>query len=129
MLDLPNSVFLHVHVGVTSLDNVSGGSHGEFVDSGVACPSVSDVDVSLEDLSLWLLLEEGVEVVLHSVEVCARSVAHGWEEDWALGVSVGDDAGVSGGESGVPQAEERPDLFLGDVGLYGCCLAAPEEVQ
>ncbi len=129
MLDLPNSVFLDVYVGVTCLNNVAGCSHGEFVDTGVRSPSLSDVDVSLNDFSLWLLLEEGIEVVLDGVEIGTWFVTNGWEKNWALGVSIGDDSGVSGSESRVPKAEEGSYLVLGDVSLCCGCLLLSEKVE
>ena len=40
VLDYPDSVFLYVQIGVTSLDLVSSGTHSEFIDTSVARPAV-----------------------------------------------------------------------------------------
>jgi len=117
VLDLPDAVLLHVVVGVSCLHDVAGGSHGELVNTSIRSPSVSDVDLPVEDLPLRLLEEEGVEVILDAREVGAGLVGDRGEEDGRLGVTARHDARVAGGEGGVPQFEERPHLGLGDVAL------------
>ena len=62
------------------------------VNAGILGPAIADADVTLEDLALRLLEEEGIEVVLDGGKVRARSVAHGREKDGLLGVALGDDA-------------------------------------
>ena len=106
------------------------------IDASVGRPAVANVDVAVDNLALGALLQEGVEVILHGGEVGPGLVAHGREEDGRLGVPAGDDAAVPGGEGGVPQLEERPDLGLGDVVLAGLGglvelleLAEAEEVE
>mmetsp|Transcript_19124 Transcript_19124/g.35638 ORF Transcript_19124/g.35638 Transcript_19124/m.35638 type:complete len:434 (-) Transcript_19124:79-1380(-) len=112
--DLPVSVLVDVHVGVSGLDLVSRGAHGELVDAGVLGPVVPDDDVALEDDALGLLEKEGVEVVLDEGVVGPGSVGHGGQEDGVLGVPVGDLLGIEGGEGVVPPSELGADLLLGN---------------
>ena len=85
------------------------------VNAGILGPAITDADVTLKNLALWLLEEEGIEVVLDGGKVRARSVADSGEKDGLLGIPLGDDARIAGGEGVVPQREEGTDLGLGDV--------------
>lgn len=99
-------------VCVACFDFVSSGAHGELVNTHVAGPSVSDVDLSVQNFTLWLLQKEGIEIILHRIEVCTWFIAHSGEENGILGISIRHDARVSSGESGVPQIEQRANFFL-----------------
>lgn len=98
----------------------------------ILSPSVSDTDVTLKDLSLGFLQEEGIEVILDGVEVVTGNVRDGRQQDGAAldSVSAGDKAGVTGGQGVVPQAEQSTNFVLGDIfsgsGL-GNLLVAREE--
>jgi hypothetical protein len=60
--DLPLTVLIYIHICVSGLDLVTSGAHGEFVDTGVASPSVSDGNMSIKDDSLRLELQEVIKV-------------------------------------------------------------------
>lgn len=85
------------------------------VNASILGPAITDADVTLEDLALGLLEEEGIEVVLDGGKVGARSVADGGEKDGLLGIALGDDARIAGGEGVVPKGEEGTNLGLGNV--------------
>jgi len=74
VLDLPDAIFLDIVVSISGLNNISGCSHSEFIDSRVGgeLSVLTDLDVAIEDLALRFLQKERVEVVLHRVEVCRR---------------------------------------------------------
>mmetsp|Transcript_23474 Transcript_23474/g.49139 ORF Transcript_23474/g.49139 Transcript_23474/m.49139 type:complete len:213 (-) Transcript_23474:327-965(-) len=82
VLDLPDSIFLHVVVTVTALHFITGGSHGELVNTNIGCPAISNVNVSVKDFALWLFEEERIEVILHRVIVRAGLVRDSREKDW-----------------------------------------------
>lgn len=113
--DLPVSVLRNVDEGVTSLYLITGGTHGEFVDTAVTGPVLSDTDIGLKDSSLGLLLKEGVKVVLDSVEVSTGLVRNSGQKASGLSVTVGNDAAVTSGKSIVPKAEKGLYLILRDV--------------
>lgn len=85
------------------------------VNASILGPAIADADVTLEDLALRLLEEEGIEVVLDGSKVRTRSIRDSGEKDGLLGVTLGDDARIAGGEGVVPQREEGTDLGLGNV--------------
>mmetsp|Transcript_7369 Transcript_7369/g.13420 ORF Transcript_7369/g.13420 Transcript_7369/m.13420 type:complete len:317 (+) Transcript_7369:327-1277(+) len=58
VVDLPFIIFPHVNEGVTALDLIACGSHGEFVNPRVLAPVVPDRDIALQDFTLGLLLQE-----------------------------------------------------------------------
>jgi hypothetical protein len=97
-----------------TFDLVSSSSHGELVDASIRCPSVSNVDLTINDFAyyegearqeegvtslnickygsikvisnrtLWLLEEEALEVIIYRVEVGTRLIRYGGEENGAL---------------------------------------------
>ena len=123
--NLPLTVLVRVHEGVTALDLVTGGTHGELVDTGIKDDVLALDDGALEDGSLGLLGEEVGEVVLDGGVVRAGGVRHGGEEDGLAGVTLGDSVRVEGGEGVVPQVEEVLHLLLRDGG--GGRLGSSEE--
>ena len=60
--DFPLTVLIHIDICVSGLDLVTCRTHGEFIDTGVTGPSVSDGNVSIKDDSLWLKLEKVIKV-------------------------------------------------------------------
>mmetsp|Transcript_19716 Transcript_19716/g.42838 ORF Transcript_19716/g.42838 Transcript_19716/m.42838 type:complete len:321 (-) Transcript_19716:84-1046(-) len=112
MLDLPDAVFFDIVVGVAGLDFVAGGSHGELVDASIGCPSIANVDLPIDDLSLWLLEEEGVEVILDGGKVGTWLVRDGREEDWRLSVTTGHNPRITRGQRRIPKLEQCADLLL-----------------
>lgn len=70
--------------------------------------------MALKDLALGLQLEKVDEIVLNAREVRPGSVAHGGQEHAGLRVALGHLLGVLRRQGIVPQAEEAPDLVLGD---------------
>mmetsp|Transcript_36560 Transcript_36560/g.88599 ORF Transcript_36560/g.88599 Transcript_36560/m.88599 type:complete len:443 (+) Transcript_36560:425-1753(+) len=113
--NLPLSVFVDVDIGVTGLDLVSTGTHGEFVDTGILAPSGSDLDLSINDLSLGLQLKKVGEVVLKSGVVSAWLIRDSGEKDGVTGVTVSNLLGVKSGKGVVPDIEQLADLILRDV--------------
>ncbi len=116
--DLPLTVLVDVDEGVTSLDLLSGGSHGELVDTAVLGPVVSDDDVAVKDLSLRLELQEVGEIVLNSGEVGSGGITDSGEKNTVLGVTLGNLNGVKGGKGVIPEVEQVANL-LGSDGLCG----------
>ena len=107
---------LQLQVAIGNLQLIKKAAHNtHLVNAGVLGPAIADADVTLEDLALGLLEKEGVEVVLDGGKVGTGGVAHCGEEDGILGVALGNNAGIAGGEGVVPQGEEGTDLGLGDV--------------
>ena len=98
-------------------------------------PSVTDADVSVKDNSLRFLEKEGIEVVLDGFEVSSRDIRDGRQQDGTGlgGVSAGNKAGVTSGQSVVPQGEQSTDLILGDIlsggGLDNLRLAGEERAK
>jgi len=58
VLDLPYAVLFDIVVSVAGFDLVSGSAHGELINTHVAGPTVSDVDLSVQNFTLWLLQKE-----------------------------------------------------------------------
>jgi len=112
VLDLPHAIFLHVHIRIAGLDLITGSSHGELVDTGITAPAISHLDESLNDLTLRLFEEEGIEVVLHTVEVGTGDIRHGGKQDRVSSVTLGDDAAISSRQSVVPKVEQTANIFL-----------------
>mmetsp|Transcript_22574 Transcript_22574/g.37175 ORF Transcript_22574/g.37175 Transcript_22574/m.37175 type:complete len:296 (-) Transcript_22574:474-1361(-) len=112
--DLPFAILEDINVSVTSLNLLSGSSHSEFVDTSILCPVGSNDDVSVEDFSLGLQLEEVCEVVNLSEVVVTRNIRNSGEENTLLAVSGGNLLGILGSKSVVPKAEETADLLLSD---------------
>ena len=106
VVDLPLSILPDVDERVSSLDLVSGGTHGELVNSGVLAPVVSNSHVALKNLALRLLLKEADEVVLNERVVRPGNVRHSGEKNSLLAVSPGDRVGILRGQGRVPQLEE-----------------------
>jgi len=115
VLDLPDAIFLDIVVSISGLNNISGCSHSEFIDSRVGgeLSVLTDLDVAIEDLALRFLQKERVEVVLHRVEVCTGGVADSSKKDRASRVSARNDSRVAGGQSVVPQLKKGAHFPLG----------------
>merc|ERR1719478_1439768 len=114
MGDLPLVVLKDVNVGVSCLDDIAGSTHGEFVDTGILGPTITDANVAFDDLALRLLQKECIEVILDGSKVRARNIADGRKKDGFLGVALRHDPGIAGRKGVVPEREERSDLRLGD---------------
>ena len=52
------------------------------VDARVRSPSISNCNLAIQNLSLWLLKEEGIEVILDGCKVGTWLVRYGGEKDW-----------------------------------------------
>jgi len=76
MRDLPLTMLVDVNEGVSGLDLVTSRTHGEFVDSGITCPSITNGNVSIKDDTLRCLGKEVIKVVLDTVIVCSGFVTH-----------------------------------------------------
>merc|ERR1719276_477952 len=100
--DLPLIVLVDVNEGITSLDLIAGGAHGEFVDTSVLAPVVSNGDVTLQNLSLGLLLQESNEVILDQIVIRSGNVGDCGKQDGLASVPVGDLIGILGGQGRVP---------------------------
>jgi len=131
VLDLPDTVFLDVVVGVTGLDHVSGGSHCELIDTSIRSKAISNLDISLNDLSLRLLQKEGIEVILYRVKVSTNLIRDSGEENWRLGVTTGNNPGISGSKGRIPKLEKSTNFLLGNITLLDCLslLAKSKEVE
>ena len=85
------------------------------VDTSVLAPAVSDADITAQDLALGLLLEESIKVILEAGKVGSGNIADGGKKHWVLGISAGNDARITGGQSIVPEGKQGPDLTFGDI--------------
>merc|ERR1719413_85149 len=119
--NLPFSVFESVNEGVSGLDLIAGGSHGEFVDTVVHGPVVSDGDVGFQDGSLRFLLAEVNEVALDGGVVSSGNIRNSRQQARSslLGVSGRNLVGVKSGQSTVPELEQILDFLFGDGGRSG----------
>mmetsp|Transcript_27665 Transcript_27665/g.40826 ORF Transcript_27665/g.40826 Transcript_27665/m.40826 type:complete len:264 (+) Transcript_27665:321-1112(+) len=112
VLDLPYSILLNVKESVTSLYLISGCTHGEFVNTGITGPSISNADISIKDLSLRLFEKESIEVILNRVKVSSGSVADGRQQNRGSSVTTGNNTRISSGQGGIPEAEKGTDFFF-----------------
>jgi len=114
--NLPFTVFEGVDEGVSGLDLVAGGSHGELIDTVVHGPVMSGGDVGFQDLSLRFLLCEVNEVSLDRFVVSSGNIRNGRQQAWSslLGVARGNLIGIQSGQSSVPDLEQVLDFLLGD---------------
>lgn len=102
MGNLPLRVLVGVHVSVSGLDFISGGAHGEFVDSSIHAPVFSLDDIGLQDDALWLLCQEVDEVRLDSGVVGARKIGDSREKDRGRCVSLSNRVRVQSSQGVVP---------------------------
>ena len=121
--NLPLPIFPHINKGISSLDLITSSSHGEFINSSILAPVVSNGNTALQDLTLWLLLEESNEVVVDGVVASSGNIAHGWEENGILGITLGNGVGILSGQGRVPELEEILDFFLLDWLCFSCTLS------
>lgn len=117
--NLPFSVLESVNERITSLDDVTGGAHGELVDAVVHAPVGTAGDPALEDLALWLLLEEVDKVGSDLVVIVTRCVADGGQEAGLLGVALGHSIRVESGKGIVPKREQTANFGITDDGTTG----------
>ena len=116
--DLPLSIFECVNERVSCLDLVTSGAHGEFIDTVIHAPVVSNSHVRFQNGALWFLLAEINEVGLDGVVIRARNVGNSWQQA-RVGldrIARSDLVGVEGGQGVVPQVEESSDFLVGDSG-------------
>ena len=118
--DLPLSILVNVNETVSALDLVPSGTHGEFIDTRILAPVVSNGYVRLKDLALRLLLEESDKVVLDERVVCPRHIRNGRQKNSLAGVTLSDRIGVLGGERRVPQLEKILHLLFRDFLRLAC---------
>ena len=118
--DLPLSILVNVNETVSALDLVTSGTHGEFIDTRILAPVVSNGNVRLKDLTLRLLLEESDKVVLDERVVCPRHIRNGRQKNSLAGVTLSDSIGVLGGERRVPQLEKILHLLFRDFLRLAC---------
>mmetsp|Transcript_3852 Transcript_3852/g.7467 ORF Transcript_3852/g.7467 Transcript_3852/m.7467 type:complete len:249 (+) Transcript_3852:682-1428(+) len=112
--DLPLVVFEHVHVSVSGFYNVASCSHCELVDSCVLCPPITNANITLQNLTLRLLLKKRIEVILNASRVSTRRIAHGRKQNRLLGITLCHNTRISRGEGAVPKAEQSADLRFFD---------------
>ena len=125
--DLPFVAFLDVSEGVSGLDLVSSGTHGEFVDSGILGPAVSHDDLALRDNTLGLQLQKVVKVVLDGGVVGTGSVGHGRKQNRVGGVTAGNLVRVKGGQGVVPEVEQGAHFTFGNSSGGRLASTAKEE--
>ena len=100
--NFPFAVFKQVNERVSSLYLVASGSHGEFVDSSILAPIVSDQNIRFKDDTLWFFKKEGIEIIFDAVVVSSGSVTDSWKKNSTLCVSGSNCFGIESVESVVP---------------------------
>lgn len=119
MGNLPFTSFKDVNVRVSGLDLVAGGSHGEFVDTDILAPAISNSGIRLQNNTLGLLLQKVDKVVLDGGVVSTRLIRNSGQQNSVAGVSLGNDIGVQSRKGVVPEVEQVLDFVLGNAGSSG----------
>mmetsp|Transcript_54436 Transcript_54436/g.65611 ORF Transcript_54436/g.65611 Transcript_54436/m.65611 type:complete len:210 (+) Transcript_54436:1089-1718(+) len=77
VIDLPSTILVRVHIRVPSSHFGPVNSHSELVNACITGPSITNLDISLNNFSLGLLQQKCIKVILHAIKIGTRSVRHG----------------------------------------------------
>ncbi len=114
--NLPLSTLEDVDERVSCLHLVTSSSKGEFINTDILAPVCSNGDEGLQNLSLRLLEQEGIEVIGDRGGIITGNVGDSWQQNTLGSVSAGDQGRITGGQGVIPQIEQALNFFLGDRG-------------
>ena len=114
--NLPLSTLVDVDERVSCLHLVASSSKGEFINTDILAPVGSNGDEGLQNFSLGLLEQEGIEVIGDRGGIIAGNVGDSWQQNTLGSVSAGDQGRITGGQGVIPQMEQSLNFFLGDGG-------------